>query len=315
MSNNLSGIFETVVAAGARAAAAPKFKNAFLDAIYTDWQSGYGKVGNTININIPIVNENAVNNVGNGNIIVSDTNHTSVQLTINQNLQEAFVIKAFDQNRTVEELQSLYMDGWIESIKRKINRSIANLATSSVFSNYTTITSAATNSFQRADIAAAWNNLTSAGAPINVEDMFFVTTPKAWSIMTSDTSSAGNFVQQYVVGEQAAEAARQGHLMPAYMTQLKYDQQAIVTSAGKQTALYFHRYAIGAVPVLAQPLNDPYIQESVIYLGSTPDGKGTWPLTIQMWNDPYNQGKVVNLMAMFALGVPRPEFGSYLISA
>ena len=314
MSNNLTGLFETVIAAASKAALAPKFKCAFLDSIYTDYRSQYGEVGQTVNINIPIINENTVNNIGNGAIITSDLNHTPTTLVINQNLQTAVIIKSFDQNRTVQDLQALYMDGKIEDIRRKINRAIANLATPTNFSTYSTITSAATNAFQRVDIAAGWKNLTNAGAPINPQDMFFITTPTAYSTMMSDTSSTGNFVQQYVVGDQAAQAARDAYLMPMYQTQLLYDQQAVVTSA-KQTGLYFHRYAIGAVPVLQKPMDNPAIQESTIYLGSNPAGEPTWPVKIQMWADPEGQGMKINLMAMFALSVVRPEFGSYCVSS
>jgi hypothetical protein len=307
MANTLTGIFQTlVVPATAAGAQAPKFRNGMIERVYTQYRGMHGEVGNTLNVVIPKVNVGNVVNIGNGPISVQDRDHTTVPITIDQNQSDAAVIRSFDQIRTPYDLQVQYTDAMMEEVLRKVNGSIAALATTGNFNSYTTITGG-TNLFTRLNIASAWENLVLAGAPMNERDVFMIAHPIPYGTMIGDATQ--NFIQQYIVGEAGALAAQNtARLMPQFQAQIDYDQQMPVV-ATKYSALFFHRYAIALVPVLQPPAGSAIVMETTVY------PRPGLPVRVQLWYDPQQQGYVLHMNCVYALKVVRPEFGSYMEAA
>jgi hypothetical protein len=308
MANPTGGLFETLVAAFAEAAAAPQYENVLIDDIYLQYRGISAQVGQTLQVNIPTVNEGDVNDILAGPIQPTDVAHSTVNITINHNFSTSFIIRGFDQIRTPQNLKDLYIGARREALLRKVNRQVANLITSTNLATYSTV-SGGSSIFTRANLSSAWANLVGAGAPVNPRDTFFVTSQVPYGNMISDTSSTGNFVQQYVVGTPAAEMAQQrAMLVPQFNAQIQYDQQIPQPTAGSiYSAAYFHRYAFALIPVRV-PIegNSPNVEQGYVML------KDKIPARVQMWYDPTQQGWMVHLHVAFGLQTVRPEFASYL---
>ena len=308
MANNLTGVFETlVVPAATDVKLTPKYKNTMLGRVYTDYRGQSGTVGNTLQINVPIVDENNVANIGAGPINIVDTNQTPVNIVIAYKMDSARIIKSFDQVRTVLNMRELYVQPMIEEVLRKSNRVVANLATPTLFPNYATI-AGGSNVFTRLNISAAWQNVAgTGGAPVNPDDTSFVTDQTAYGNMLGDATQ--NFIQQYVVGESAAIAGQQKAMFaPQFSAMVDWDQQMPTSTAGKHGGLYFHRMAIGLLPVLEPQPEESYIRQTTIF----PTADRKFPITVQMWHDPTQQGTVLNAFATFGVNVINPAWGSYL---
>lgn len=313
MANNVNGIFETlVVPASVAAAQTAKFSNAMLNYVFTNYSGEYGKIGQVMNINIPIVNEGDVADIGAGAIQLSDTNHTPTSITINQNPSVSKRIQSFDQFRTSFDLQQLYMEPMVESLLRKVNRAVANLANPAASTGFLSVNSSqsggGTASFIRSDVGTAWATLAGQGCPMDPANAFFVTHHVPYGTMLSDTTN--NWVQQYVVGQPAAEKLQQtARFMPQYNMSLDYDQTMPKTSTPKYIALAFHRYAIGLKPVNQYPADSGgYVREMTIF------PRPNLPLRVQLWYDPAQQGYVMHMNTIYGLSVVRPEWGVQIVA-
>lgn len=304
MANNVSGIFETLVVPAATASAqAARYRNPMIDYCFVDYRGITGTIGQTMNINIPIVDETDVNQIGNGPIQLTDTNHTPKSITINTNMSDSKRIQQFDQIRTPLDLQRLYTDAMVESVLRKTNRQIANLVTSaSATATNSSQTGTLLDELSRADVATAWGTLIGQGAPEVEGDLFCVTHHVPYAKALADTTN--NWIQQYVIGQPAAEKVQQtARFMPQYGMLLDYDQTMPLAPSVHYYAFAFHRFAIGLLPVL-QPQADTggYVRETTIY--PRPD----MPFRIQLWYDPTAQGYVLHINCVFGLAVIRPEW-------
>ena len=309
MANTLTGIFNTIVLPATLAAAqAPKFKNAIHKRVWTYPQTKSATVGQTVSIDIPTVDEADVIDIGNGDVQIRDGVHTNVPIVVNNNPSTAWKIPDFDNVRSPLDFQRLYMDAKMEAVLRKVNRSIANLATS--FDAYTAITSTASNvnSFARKDVTDAWINLRTAGAPDSLEDNTFIAHHVPYGNMMGDTTWA----QESVVGINQAEALQQGaRFSPQYGVMIDYDQTMPLTSGGKYTALMLNRYAIGVVPIAPTLKSAPgFLEESIVY-----PGNGDLAFHVQMWIDPKAQGYIVHIHCIYGLAILRKAFGSLLQTA
>lgn len=313
MANPTGGLFETLVAAFAEASAAPKYRNRLSDCVYTQYRGISAQYGQTLQINIPVVNEGDATDIGAGPIQVTDTGHNTVNIAINNNKSVSFIIKDYDQVRTPQDLRELYVDAKREALLRKINRGLANLLTATNFPNYTTITGGSAV-FTRLNIAGAWANIIGAGAPVRPQDTFFLTSQVPFSNMLGDATQ--NFLQQYVVGDRAAVAAQQDAVFaPQFQAQVDWDQM-VPQPSGHYAAAFFHRFAIAMVPVRV-PLGTgngagmpaPNVREGYVML------RKDLPARVQMWYDPTQQGTVVHVHCVYGQQVVRPEFGQYLQSA
>lgn len=314
MANTVTGLFQTLVLPAAAELQQPTaYRNSMLSKIYVQGQPQPGTIGQVINVNIPKVSENDVVDIGNGPIQITDEDHDTVSLTINNNKSKALRIPDFDRIRTPVDLRTFYLQPAIESVTRKINRSVCNLATTTNFSTYTSITGGA-DLFTRANIGAAWANLVGAGAPMVQGDLWFVTGHVPYANMLADTTN--NWIQQYVVGESAAVQAQQtARLAPSFQAYIDFDQQFPQPSAGATySALFFHRAAIACVPVVPPRENKPHVEETMY---GVLDGAGRptgLTYRIQFWYDPREQAWILHVHCVYALSVVRPAFGSYLVS-
>jgi hypothetical protein len=309
MANTVTNIFQTLVLPGLSMLKAPTMlRNSMLSKVYIQNQPLAGTVGQTVNVNIPAVNENDVIDIGNGPISITDQDHSSVQLVVNNNKSKALRIPDFDDIRSAENLVQFYMQPAIESLSRKINRSICNLVTTTNFSSYSSITGG-TKVFTRLNIANAWNNLRTTGAPDEQENQFLVVGTVPFSNMMGDASQ--NFLQQYVVGEDAAVALQQRAVfMPQFNATVDYDPMMPQPTSGSTYAgLYFHRAAFALIPVVPPIGDKPNVKETLYQV----PGSGL-TYRVQLWYDPREQAFLLHVHAIYALAVVRPNFGSYLVT-
>lgn len=306
MGNTVDGLWEThIIPATAMLQQPTAFRNGMLRKIYIQPQPVPGRPGRYIEVNIPVVAEGDVVDIGSGPVQITDQDHTNVTLNVNNNKSKALRIPDFDAIRTPMDLYTFYLQPAIESVTRKINRSVCDLATSTNFNVHSSITGGA-DVFTRAHVANAWSNLTSVGVPMD-QGLHFVTgnVPFSNMIATSD------WISESVVGINAAESAQQrAMLMPAFGAQIDYDQQFPQPSPGATyAALMFHPAAIAMVPVTPPATGKAHVAENTFTL----PGSGL-TYRVQFWYDPREQAWILHVHACYALAVVRPNFGSYLVS-
>lgn len=304
MANSTASLFQTVVAAANSASESLKFKNAFADAIFWDYQPVVATPYQTMNVIVPTVNEGGVVDIQSGPIQPIDYSYNPTPITLNKNFSYSFVIKAWDMVRTPADLQRIFMQPALEALLRKINRTIVGLFTATNFPNYTLFTGASTTAadFTRGDIGTAWQNLVNAGVPVDTdqENVRLLVNPLSYSTMLSDN----NFNQQFIVGDQAAIAAQQkARLTSLYGATVDYDQMLVPFNSGHQPAVLMHRYAVAGVTANCPP-GGSNVMETYLKL------KGKIPVQIQFAYSMQDQGWVVHIHTMWGLAVVRPEMAS-----
>jgi hypothetical protein len=306
-SNPTTGMFETLVAAASMAATNTKYPNSFLDCIYTEYQPITAEIGETLNVNIPTVNEGDVNDIADGPLQPTNTAHSNVQISFNKHPSTSWVIKTWDKVRTPENLAQKFISPRLEAVLRSINRTIAGLVTSTNFSSYSVITGSGADLFQKADLTGAWKNLSGAGVPVtDTPNMFFVTSNTAYGNMLGDT----NFTSESVVGLSQAEAAQQRALLfNIYGANVRYDLHLAKYTASREPGIYMHRYAIAAVTALLPSSGSPSVMETTLY------PKPWLPVQLQMEYSLKDQGWLFNLHAGYGCKVVRPDHGSLVETA
>ena len=307
--NTLTGLFQTlVVPATAQIAQPLAYRNGAVRKIATISQPQRGSVGQTINVNIPVVSENDVVDIGNGPIQITDGDHATVSLTINNNKSWSRRIQDFDQARTPSQFKDMYLGPGVESVLRKVNRQVCSLITAANFSAYSSITGPAAV-FSRPNVAAAWNNLVNSGVPMTPGEVHLLTHNLPYSTMIGDDTY--KWIQQNIVGDSAAAMAQQtARLMPAFGAQIDYDQQMPSPTSSTYAGLFFNKNAIAIVPVVPADLIEKSHVEEMLF---SPPGTDLI-FRIQMWYDPNGQGLILHIHCMFALSIVRPNFGSYLVT-
>lgn len=308
MANPTTGFFETHVLPAVASIQRPSmFRNAMLSRIYTQPQPQPGRIGQTINVNIPTVNEGDVIDIGGGPIQITDEDHATVALTVNNNKSISRLIGDFDALRTPLEVKQFYLQPMIEALTRKINRQVCNLVTTGNFNVHSSITAGA-DTVTRAQFSQAWGNLRSVGAPDDPEDQYFCTSHSVWANMIGD--DANKWITESIVGiDQATQAQQRAQLAPQFNTQMTYDQQFPSPSAGVFAALAFHRSAIALIPVTPSAEPKPNVQETFYQV----PGSGL-TFRIQYGYSLEKQGWVLHAHAVFALAVVRPNYGSFLVT-
>ena len=79
MPNTVTGLFQTLILPAVAKLQQPTFyRNSMIRKVYVQPQPQAGNVGQTINVNIPVVNENDVVDIGNGPIQITDEDQTTV---------------------------------------------------------------------------------------------------------------------------------------------------------------------------------------------------------------------------------------------
>lgn len=303
MPNSTTDLFQTVLAGASQASESLTFKNALVDAIYWDYQPVVATPYTTLNVIIPTVNEGGVIDIQTGPIQPIDYSFTPETISLNKNFSTSFVVKSWDQIRTPADLQRIFLQPALEGLLRKINRTIVALFNSTNFPNYTLFTGASGTAadFTRGDIGTAWNNLTTAGVPVEDSDkMTLIVNPTSYAAMLADQ----NFMYQYIVGDTAAvDAQQKAKLRAAFGAEIVYDQQLVAFNSGHSPAILMHRYAVAAVTANPPP-GGPNVEETTIMV------KDRVPVQIQMAYSMQDQGWVIHLHCIWGLAVVRPEMAS-----
>jgi hypothetical protein len=309
MSNPTTGMFQTLVAAASAASQNLQFANSFVDSIYWDYQPVVATPFTTLNVLIPTVNEGNVVDIQAGPIQPTDYQYNQVGIPFNKHFSEAFVIKSWDQIRTPADLERIFVRPAFEGLLRKVNRTLAGFVQNAAgyFNTYSTITGAGTSLWARLDLTKSWANLVNAGVPVEDQaNMFFITTPLAYSNMLQDQ----NFIYQYIVGEQNRGGAQdEAKLRSIYGTTVRFDQHLTPASGTPQSGLFFHRYAIAGVTANPPSNNAPHIEETIVML------KDYLPVQVQMSYSLQDQGWVVHLHLYWGALVARPEMGQYMTTS
>jgi hypothetical protein len=310
MPNQTGGLFETLTAAASIATQNLAFQNTFLDVVYMEHKPMHGALGETLKINIPTVDAADTVDIGNGPLQPSDTDHDTATIQITRNLSNSFIIRDWDESRTLVDLSNMYMKPRMESMMRAANQILANLVTTTNFPTYTLISGAGADLFQRADLTTAWRNLAAAGVPVeDLQNFYFVTTPTAFANMLGDT----NFINESIVGINAAQMAQQMAKVSLQLgANVRFDQHLARYNAGKEPGVLLHKFAIGAVT--AQPPVLPAdwtggVQTTTLF---PRPGVG---IRLQAGYSLRDQGILVNLGFMFGCSVVRADHGSLVETA
>jgi hypothetical protein len=303
----LTGIFETlVVPAGIEAAKALRYTKAAISSIFWGYRSTHGTIGQTMNINIPVVNQGNVSDIGSGAIKPMPRDHNTVPIVLGLHPSNSFPIQNWDQVRTPIELQELYMEPAMEELLRQCNSYVTSLFTAANFNSNPTVTSTVANEFARADLAGMWGTLTNLGVRTDdVRNLQFLTNPISYATMFADTS----FYSAQIVGEDEAKRVQHMALVaPQLNATLKFDQQ-MTPVGGKYPGVFFHRFAVAGVTVIP-PANDTggFVKET--FLTPFPEVPG-FRIQLQMWYDPNAQGHMIHMHAMLGVKLVRPEMGVY----
>jgi hypothetical protein len=317
MANPTGGLFQTLVAAASEAAANLKFQNALVDSIFWDFKPVVATPNTTLNVIIPTVDESDVTDIGSGAINVTDTDHNSVAVPFDKHFSTSFVIKAWDQARTPQDLEKTYIRPRFEALLRKVNGTIAQLINTSNFGTsatpvpgYGKKSGSTTGYFLRSDINLTRSPMALNGTPMDDGNLSFVTGPTAFGKMISDQS----LIYQYIVGQDAALAAQQrAKLAAIFGAEVKWDQHfeqfASVNGFTNQPGALIHKYAIAGVTAQPAPTDNPAIQEQIVWL------KGVLPVQVQMGASLEQQGTIVHIHCFWGSKVARPDFACLIDSA
>lgn len=301
MANDTSGVFANVIAAADSASRSLKFKNRLARNIYWDTEPEYMQPFTKMTVHVPSVDENRVQDIGDGPIRVSDLSKSSYEIPFDRNYQDAFIVKEWVQGRSQYKYIKRHTEAVIEGFCRKVNRAIVNIVNSTNFPYYSLLTGANDDKFSRVDLAPAWANLAATG--VDVEDsanFFFMTNALAWSNMVADP----NFSSSAVVSDaDAGDATKRAHLQMILGATPEWDNQLAPWTAGQQPGLLFHRNAIAGVNRLANDPNRPTksgVEESEV------DILGLRARS-QVWYSPDDQGYKVSYNLWFGLAPARKE--------
>lgn len=300
--NNLDAMFQTLVAANSAMQDAFSFENTFIDSIYWDNRSIAASPFTNLNVIVPNVFESDTVDISSGPIQPTDLNDYYFQVPFDKNYSNSFVIKEWDQGRTPMEIMRKFVQPRIEGFRRKINHTIAPLFNTTNFPNYSIISGAGADVFQRADIAKAWVNLAAVGVPLDdVRNVSFTTSPLAYGNMMAATE----FLQQYVVTDSVAKSVQQkAQMVPAYGAQVRYDQHLTPWTAGQEPGVLYHRYAVAGVtaPVatMANQGAASVVKESSLRVGPI-------DLRMQVWYSPDDQGVKVHYNCWWGVAPARKE--------
>lgn len=305
MANTLTGLLQTLVAASSEAAMHLKYRNAFIDAIYWDYQpEAKATVGTTLNVIIPSVDEGDVVDAAGGAYQPTDTVHTVPTVTLDKDFTSSFIIRNWDEVRSPIRLREKYIQPRLEGMLRKVNRTISNLITTTNFSTHTLISGAGADLFQRADLTGAWKNLAGVGVPVDdTANLSFITNTTAYGNMLADS----NFTAEATVGVNAAELAQQrAVLLSQYGARVLYDQHITNYNSGKQAGILMHRYAVAGVTV--NPISEAATRMIVF-------PRPNLPVLIEAGYSLENRGWLVGMTCQWGVRVVRDNFGSLVETA
>jgi hypothetical protein len=316
VANPTGGLFQTLVAAMSNAAANLTYANEFINSIYWEHKPVVSTPYTTLNVIIPTVDEADVADIGSGAIQVTDTDHNSVSIPYDKHFSTSFVIKAWDQNRTPQDLERTYLKPRLEALARSVNRSVASLFTTTAFgtgatpvAGYALETGATAGHFTRADVEECWENMVLQGVPMeDSANLKFITTPASYGGMLADTTLS----YQYIVGQEAAAAAQQqAKLQLIYGARPVYDQHlsqlavALGFTAAKEPGILMHKYCAAGVTAQPPSSDNPAVRESIQWI------KDVLPVQMQVGYSMEKQGTIVHLHCYWGTKVVRADYASF----
>ena len=314
MANNLNGLFTAVLtSATTNLQLMPEFANNFLDNTYTGYTAGQtatAGIGQSVTINMPVVDEANVTEIGNGPVVLKDTNQVPVTIPADKKFSTTRRIQNFDQARSPIVMQSQYLRPMVEEVMRAANRYVAGVAYDGATVNATiTGPASAYPAFSRQNFAAAWRTLINQGCPgANLIGMLDST---PFSNIVGDDSN--KFISQFIVGDKAAETAQQtARLMPVFNARLDWDQHCKTRgAAGTFGGLFYHKMAIAFAPFTEEGLEGSHIKRTIIF----PTKGGNIPFMVQMWESGEGQGVVIHVALCCGAKMVKPEWVQYLQTA
>ena len=239
----------------------------------------------------------------------------------NRHFSTSFVIKAFDQARTPQQLQKTYIQPRMEALLRAVNRTIVgnfsttNFGTSATpVAGYAMASGSTSGYFVRSDITPLWSTLVTEGVPVDDEkNMFFLTTPSAYGSMLSDQTMS----YSYIVGQNPANDAIQHAKLsltlgaePRYDQHLSQLQGSLGFTSGKQAGILMHKYAVACVTAQPPPTDpsESKIEEQIVWL------KDCLPVQIQMGYSLEKQGTIVHMHCYWGTTVARADYAALISS-
>lgn len=304
-----SDFFEKIVAPAAlNNKLVPRYRNLFLESIYMDYQEGQvGHLGMPTVINVPVVNEDDVTDIGNGAVSVSDKANRKVELIIDRKLSVTKKIESLDSIRSAVQLKDQYMQGMLESLLRKCNGTVAAQFTSTNLDAYAVVNGFSATAFNRENVADLWANVVgTGGAPETDGDLFFITDQATFGKMVGN--KANDWITEAVVGVDAATQAQQkAQLAPAFNARIDYDQKMKSTTANRHGGVFFHRMAVGMLPLPEAKPAATFIDHMVIY----PTRDKRFPVMVQFWYDAKEQAHLLHLYSIFGLKIVQKEWAGF----
>jgi hypothetical protein len=301
MGIDLTGMFQNLIAAASEATAPLQFQNTFLNNIWWDTEPIETASYTVLRVNIPLVSEADVQDIGDGPIRPTTPGQRPVTISLDRNYSTSWVMKEWIAGRSPRKLRDEFVKPRVEALARAMNRDIAGLVTPTNFPNYSIITGAQDDKFVRADVTAAWAQLAKAGVPVDDRrNMFLATSSTAYGNMLGDNA----WIQEAMVAVNAAEAAQQrAKLVNAYGSEVVWDQHLQPFNAGQEPGLMYHRFAIAGLNRPA-PTDAPagMVEETVMPL--VPRGPRA---RFQVWYSPDDQGWKFHINCWWGVAVARPE--------
>lgn len=312
---NLSGLFQTVVAAATEATQLLAPTHDILNAIYWDHRPDQpGILGQTLNVAIPQDPTSQVQDIGTGDGVLSDIGFNTVAILFNKHPYFGFPVRDYEQFNTPYQIRTNFLDAALTGVKNKINAQVAALFTTANFTTNTAV-SATSHVVTVPQFLAARTVL--ADQYVNVNDSKNMTcvlpsTPYM-AMMDGTTGGAGAaWTQAFIVGSKTAESIHeQGEIPVAFSTTFRLDQQMPTTGAvGSRTftGFYGHRYAVAGVSrAIATP---PEAMKVVDY--TYIDWNGLSIRVMMGYNQFPKGGLVVTIDAGYGLKVVRENMGVLL---
>lgn len=311
MANPTTGLFSQIPAALNRAASNTQFTNALIDTVFLDDRPAVGSVGQTIEILIPTVTPGNVSFIGAGSVVVHDTAHSAVALSITQKASNTYKLPSYNSALTEIDLAKFYFQPWLEELMRAVDLDFMNtlvggssgspaLPSSTNFAANTVVAGSGGHP-TRANITTATAELFNKGVPVDDGQLVLLTSGSPYYAMVSDTT----FSYQYIVGEAAGVAANQrGYLVNINGAKIEKDQYFPV-GTGTNTTTYSmltHKYAHAARFLVEQTPNNKVAFEQII------EPKPGMPVRVEWWYDPTQQGTLCSMTALYGVTVVRENY-------
>lgn len=222
MANALNAFVERLIAAAGDYNAATVGQLSYLDAVYMDVRSEVARNGQTITVNFP--DFGPLTDIGVGDLVISDVNAGSFDLTFSEHPCGAFKVADFEQYVTAPDIKEKFLDPMYKRAAEYINGRIAGLITPTNFNVNPVIQAAKPGQIAVQDQLNAWNVLANQKVPLeNAGDLNLLTHNDVYRNLLGDSQ----WTQESLVGVMIAQQARErAQLRPAFNFLPRWDQQA-----------------------------------------------------------------------------------------